>query len=223
MLISEHTTGLEVLVTAQMNGNSRGFKTTIIGELPATHSLYKYVILCEVMTHEDKVLDFTGAVCNVSIKGADGRVYRYPRSKVMALKVDNVSYHLIANANDVKPINQREAYRYPISCEALIRPKSNHGTVSGFIRDISQTGIAFTVNENNTYVPHVGDECHLSFMYTGVKYSITCTVVRIQNTDDNIDTVIIGATLLQYTQPVQQLIARLQMQEARLRRESMLK
>lgn len=220
MLISEHKVGAEVDIAVSVNGNKAEFKTVVSQQLSESSKHHKTAIVCDAIYKEDKVLSFKGLHCVVTIKGADDRYYTYNICVIGMCTVDNEKKIVIYSNDDVKPKNFREAYRYPISVEAIIRTKENHGTTAGYLKNISQTGIAFTINKSSTYIPKVGDECSLSFKYEETQYNIKCTVVRTETIEDEFRPIFIGATLSGYTAHCQNLIAKLAVKEARLRREA---
>lgn len=213
MFISDHPIGSSVTVSISKDGDTVELTTTITNVIDDKK---RKLILCDVITSGDKIISFDGLLCKVTISGADGRDYIYMTRAVQNIVINKNKVLMIQCSSNVKPENKRKAYRYPICVNVVIRPKQHRGTCDGFLRDISQTGISFSIPDLS-YCPYPGELISLTFEFEGIRHKLECFVVRTVQREDG--GYVIGGELTKYNSQVQHLISRLGMLEARIRRE----
>lgn len=213
MWISEHSIGSTVLISVSKDNSEVEFETRIIETI---NDVGKRLVLCDLITSDDRVLAFNGLLCKVTIIGEDGREYIYRTKSVMNITIHSRRLLAIQCLTAVQPKNNRKAYRYPLTCNVVIRPKQHRGTCDGFMKDISQTGICFVITDLS-YLLHIGELVSLAFEFEKINYRLECIVTRVEEREEG--GYIVGGELIKYTSHVQHLISRLGMLEARLRRE----
>lgn len=213
--ISELTIGSNVQLTIKLGDKSAGFTSSIINKLPESKKLGCGVSIKPIIS-DGKMVSISKCYVEAEVLNKeDNRIYRYT---INATYNDHKSGYLqIYSVQDVKPTNNRKAFRILCGFEAVVQIDEHRKAVKGFVHDISLSGASFTFEK---------DECsaelgnHISATVVDdrdMRHKLNGRVVRVDPNYAN-GKYLIGVEFERLNESITSIISRLQMKDLRLKR-----
>lgn len=160
MYIDEIATGAEIKLHISVGQQALDFSTTVRSTDPRTHSIETDVIM-----KDHRVVNITGknVIVDVHAFPAESLPMVFKHVRVSFVKnSDKFSYRMVSAVPAVG-LNRRECYRVFIGKNIALQCGSNKKTIDAILKDISSSGVAFTVNECDDEDFVVGQVLHTVF------------------------------------------------------------
>ena len=208
MKLNELTIGSTAKIKVTKDKNSMEFDTIVADVCEKSLGIFSglFVPLIRV---DDKVLSFNNCTLEFLVVNAeDNREYKFHITQMSRQEYKGESYYILLSADDIKPINHREAVRVEYCEDCILQIGANKKALECFVRDISVTGIsfAFPIGE---FKYRIGDAVSAQFKIGENPIKVSAQVVR-SFIDDEAQREIIGCTLSRPYHPINKLVYKLQ-------------
>lgn len=190
--INEMSVGSSVKLTYVFKAGKITQETTIIGILDKNEGIG---IKCDFLRHEGKILNPSVGLQKVEILDSESnRIFCFLNPTAVNSYKNNAL--IIISKHNVKPINNRGAFRLPCSYQCDIRFRSHTGVVNGMVHDISYSGASCTFTKENKK-PNIGDDISITIydeLNKGIGVKLTGSLVRFDEGYSE-DRMLIGFTI----------------------------
>lgn len=153
----------------------------------------KNTLLCDYLMHNGKIIRCSDWLSKAEIYNTDTkRTYCFMEIKAVNTKKDGL---VLASNNKVKPIENREAFRFSCGYNCDIRLKSHTGVSKGIVHDVSFSGISCLISKESSK-PIITEEASITVTDGDTRciYKVIGNVVRIdENYSD--DRLLIGVKI----------------------------
>jgi len=157
MFIDEIATGTEVQLHITIGTQTLDLNTTVREGNSRTHS-----IVTDVIVRDGKVVNISGknVLVDVIFIPSEGLPRIFRNAKVAVFKdKDKYSYRITSLIQAVG-LNRRESYRVYIGKDITLQCGSNKKTIDAVLKDISSSGVAFTLNSGDDSGFEMGQIVH---------------------------------------------------------------
>lgn len=215
MFLNEFPAGTTVNLKVSVRGHTIKLNTDILEPIRKKFGKYGYGIICNPVIVDDRLINFKNFPVVVDI--FDKKTNRVCRFSASAVALDARKRQLfIFSMNPSKTVENRRAHRVPCIFKVVVRFEDHSKTIQGRTHDISYNGASFVLDKEKCDCK-VGDKFTVSiFDEEEHVYKTEGKVVRIIE-DFNPDLVFLGVRFAK--DRLRGLVSRLQMKEARLRKE----
>lgn len=156
--------GNEITITVNFDGNSMDFRTKVAGKIANT-------ILVDEIMNDDKV-PVSFAVKDIYIEAMSLNSKNQPiiwkNVVIRHITWEGKDYHRIAQAEDGKVTNRRDAYRLSVNKPAVVQAGINTKGIDVFCKDISTHGFSFICKEDLEFASNMIVRLNLEYDKTTI-------------------------------------------------------
>lgn len=186
MYLNDLEQGQKINLTARIGSEILEFESTVVDTVASTHS-----ILAETIIKNDRVISFKGKglLVDLMIYSADNAPKVFKNVSIKLVQLKGIIYYNISSLAEALTLNRRQSFRMYVGEAVVIQCGSNHSTVDGVLKDISNTGFAVTLEEARVEM-HEGQVIHtvlndrideIAKNYTFQLYGLIVRKVELEN------------------------------------------
>lgn len=174
-----------------------------------------HALLTTSIRYKEKLLNYRNCILTAEVMAND-RPHIFDVSTIQNIQIDGANFCVLYSETDAKPINRRNACRYQMIGDAVIKLSTNAVPYQCLTHDLSATGISFIVDEPINVDENV--EILAVFESQGLRCNVRSVVKRTEFDEENNHT-LIGCEIEGNTKLIEQLVAMLMRKEAQLRKK----
>lgn len=194
MMIHEHKAGSHVKVYQPLKLNEF-LETEILDPVDKDPT---YHCVCESIQKDGKYINICAPGLIAEVTDVDtGRCYKYPVYKCGHISWKGIVYFAIMSRDDISPHNRRSEFRIEMFTSGDVQIRTNTKVRPCYIRDISQSGLGFTILKEYVNEIAVGDYVSVSFTakHDNQIRHVNGVIVRIVESANREDVYVVGVKL----------------------------
>lgn len=173
--------GAEVTVSVNYDGNNIDFSTRIVGRIANT------ILIEEIKDDAGNPISFASANIYVEAMSLNSKNQPIIWRNVVIRHItwEGQEYHRIAQTEEGKVTNRREAYRLPVNKQAVVQMGINTKGIKVICRDISTHGFSFICREDIDFTANM--LVRINFEYDGTTINLNGIPIRKKKLKDRED------------------------------------